>query len=396
MPKTFFMAGFECATGFNRHREWIDQIAATQHDLFAYEDYAALKHLGIRSVREGVRWPLIDRPRGYDFSSLDPFLEAADKLDMELILDLFHYGYPEDVDLFSASFIERFASYCHEVANYVCPRLPIQPLFTPINEPSYFAWAAGDACQFAPYCQDRSFELKTWLARGAIRGIEAIWDASPDARIVNVDALCRVVPPIGCMDMHDKVNAFNEIAVFQSWDMIAGKLFPEFGGSMRHLDIVGLNYYWTNQWEYDQGGTPLFEEDERCWPLRDLVRWAWHRYRSPIMISETSHKDELRAPWLATMTREIEALLDEKIPILGVCLYPVLGMPEWHDQQVWTNMGLWDLQNVGGRLERHPHTPMIDGLKIAMEILSTVPVASLSAKSLVRKRKTDRIKAFLE
>ena len=37
--------------------------------------------------------------------------------------------------------------------------------------------------------------------------------------------------------------------VFQAWDMLAGRLLPELGGSRAHLDIVGINYYWTNQWD---------------------------------------------------------------------------------------------------------------------------------------------------
>jgi hypothetical protein len=30
------------------------------------------------------------------------------------------------------------------------------------------------------------------------------------------------------------------------------------------------------------------------------------------------------------------------VPLRGVCLYPILGMPEWHDPDIWTPMGLWD------------------------------------------------------
>jgi hypothetical protein len=37
-----------------------------------------------------------------------------------------------------------------------------------------------------------------------------------------------------------------------------------------------------------------------------------------------------------------KALLLEGVPLRGVCLYPILGMPEWHEPDVWTPMGLWD------------------------------------------------------
>ena len=39
MFRSFFFAGFECATGYNAIGEWIDQVAATHHDKHAEPDY---------------------------------------------------------------------------------------------------------------------------------------------------------------------------------------------------------------------------------------------------------------------------------------------------------------------------------------------------------------------
>src|SRR5438093_9676832 len=116
---SFFLAGFECATPINRHGVRIDPTVATEHDRRVQEDYAALRRLGIRTVREGARWNLIDRGGRYDFRSLRPFLEAAQRFEITPIWDLFHYGYPEDLDPFSEGFVRRFADYCHAVARYI-------------------------------------------------------------------------------------------------------------------------------------------------------------------------------------------------------------------------------------------------------------------------------------
>ena len=77
MFRTFFLAGFEGSTGYNRHGEWIDQIAATGHDDHLDADYARLRSVGIQAARESVRWPLVDRRGRYDFGSLLPMLRAA-------------------------------------------------------------------------------------------------------------------------------------------------------------------------------------------------------------------------------------------------------------------------------------------------------------------------------
>lgn len=365
MFKSFFFAGFECATGFNSQGEWIDQVAATQHDVHAREDYHRVTNAGLRACREGVRWPLVDRNGRYDFSTLRPFVEAARETGAEVVWDLFHYGYPSDVDLFSPEFPGRFADYCYAVARYLAVRTDGTCYFTPVNEPSYFAWAAGEAAEFAPYQTNRAYELKLQLCRAAIEGINAIWQACPGARIVNADPFCRVVAPRDRPDMEEAVRHFNDLAVFECWDMIAGRLHPELGGSRRHLDLPGINYYWTNQWELGKEGIPLDAQDERCWALRQVVRCVWERYGGDLLITETAHQEERRAHWMRELAHECEAVLQEGIPLRGACLYPILGMPEWHAQHEWTRMGLWDCQAQDSVLRRQVCDSMMEALRDA-------------------------------
>src|SRR5439155_16252333 len=129
--KSFFIAGFEGSTGFNLHGQWIDQVSATQHDLFADEDYARLRKVGIRAARESVRWPLVDLQGCYDFTTLRPILEASQKHEIEIIYDLFHFGYPQHIDLFSDTFPQRFAEYCYSVAKFIAKNSSGVCYFTP-------------------------------------------------------------------------------------------------------------------------------------------------------------------------------------------------------------------------------------------------------------------------
>jgi hypothetical protein len=363
--KSFFLAGFECATGYNRHGEWIDQIAATQHDQFAREDYALLRRFGFRAARDGVRWPLVDSKGRYNFSTVRSRLEAAREHDVEVIWDLFHYGYPDDVDLFSDGFPRRFADYCYAAARYISARTDGVCYFTPINEPSFFAWAGGEAALFAPHQSGKGWDLKVALATAAIHGIDAIRAACPGTRIVNVDPICRVVAPPDRPDLEGEVYRFNTELVYQCWDIIGGRILPELGGSREHLDIIGLNYYWTNQWDITRVGTPLACDDPRCVPLRDLVREAWRRYGGDLLITETAHRDETRPAWVRELAGECLALLDEGVGLRGACLYPILGMPEWHAQHEWTRMGLWDLVPQSPTLGRILCEPMWEALQEA-------------------------------
>jgi beta-glucosidase/6-phospho-beta-glucosidase/beta-galactosidase len=363
--RSFFFAGFEGSTGYNVRGEWIDQIAATQHDRFAEEDYERLAQIGVHTVREAVRWPLVDRRGRHDFASVRPFVWAARRKRIEVIWDLFHFGFPEDVDLFSDEMPERFADYAYAVARYVAAETDGPHWFTPVNEPSYFAWAAGDAALFAPHARGRGDELKLQLARAGLRAVDALRAGCPDAGIVTVDAICRVVPPEDRPDLADEAEAFNRGAVFQSLDYLAGALCPELGGSRDKLGVVGVNYYWTNQWELGRAGEPLSPADPRHQPLRSMVRDVWQRYGGPLIITETGHVGERRAGWLRHVSDEAEALLAEGVPLRGVCLYPILGMPEWHAREVWTRMGLWDLVPQSPTLGRVAHLPMLAALRDA-------------------------------
>jgi beta-glucosidase/6-phospho-beta-glucosidase/beta-galactosidase len=369
MFRSFFFAGFECATGYNAKGEWIDQVAATHHDRFAEEDYKLLHDVGIYAAREAIRWPLIDKGTGrYDFSSVDPFIAASNKYGIEVIWDLFHYGYPEDLDLFSEDFPKRFSDYCYAAAQHICQNNSGGCYFTPVNEPSFFSWAGGHVGRFAPHCIGKGVELKRALIRAAIKGIDAIRAALPNARIVNVDPLCHVIAPEEKPEMQKDADWFNENAVFESWDMLSGRLMPELGGTRKHLDIVGINYYWTNQWILGRDEEPLPDDHPKRASLRDLVKRVHQRYGGDLLITETAHVDDMRPRWLSYVADEVEALLMEGIPLKGVCLYPILGMPEWHDQQKWTQMGLWELSECGSGLERRLCEPMFEALKKAQKI----------------------------
>lgn len=368
MFNSFFLGGFECATGFNREGEWIDLVAATWHDEHAGDDFRRLREVGILGVRDAIRWPLVDQGGGrYDFASVQPLVQASREHGIDVIWDLFHYGYPPGVDLLSEAFIERFADYCAACARHLRRELPGQALwFTPVNEPSFFSWAGGNDGQFAPHLRGRGWDLKVSLVRAALRGIDAIRAEVPAARFVHADPMCRVVPPDDEPGTLEAARSFNERHVFESWDMLCGRLLPELGGSRAHLDVVGINYYWTCQWVLGEHRSFLADDDARRVPLRDLVRAVWQRYGGELMISETMHWGDHRASWFKELAVELEHILREGIPLGGVCLYPILSMQDWHAPRDWIPMGLWDLDCDNGMC-RVLHQPLLDALLDAQQ-----------------------------
>ena len=382
MFKSFYMAGFECATGKNRHGEPLDQIAATEHDLHADEDYARLADLGIYTVREASRWTLVDRGGRYEFDALVPFVRAARHQRMEIIWDLFHYGYPDDVDPFSTGFVERFARYAAATARYICRELKGPYYFTPVNEPSYFSWAAGDVAHFAPHERGRGHELKRTLVLAQIAAVKAIRSICPEARFVTVDPVCHVVaPPEATLDQQVRVRQFNHDVVFQFLDMCSGRTAPELGGHPSFVDTIGINYYSNNQWELDRPDAPLALDDPRRVSLATLCRQVERRYDRPFLISETAACGDERAPWIVDLQRTTRTLLRGGSGLSGICLYPILGMPEWHDQRCWAKLGLWELDSSTRPLERVPHVAGLRALQEAQDDYERLVTARRSPRA---------------
>jgi hypothetical protein len=165
--------------------------------------------VGIYAAREAIQWPLVDRGPRFDFRSAEPFLEASLKHEIDIVWDLFHYGYPANLDLFSPEFPKRFAEYCYAVAKYLSKRCQGLCSFTRVNVPSFFAWAAGEVAQLAPHARNRGKELKIALAKAAIGGINSIRSVAPTARTVKVDPMCHVVAPRGNAALEQQAYLFN-------------------------------------------------------------------------------------------------------------------------------------------------------------------------------------------
>jgi beta-glucosidase/6-phospho-beta-glucosidase/beta-galactosidase len=352
--RSFWMAGFESSCQINGNGIRLDLIAATQHDQQIDEDYARIRELGIKTAREGMRWHLIDRGRRMDFSCVLPMLQAADRHGIQVLWNLCHYGWPEDVNLYSAGFVERFARYCGAVARLISDHSDAVPVYVPINEISFFAWAAGEVGYIHPHDRGRGHEIKRQLVRAAIAGMEAIWEIDPRARMIHVDPLIHVIPPLGRPDLA-RAAADQRARQFEAWDMLAGGLEAQLGGHPRYLDMIGVNFYHANEWEYPDRrlrweDTP---RDRRWVPLRYLLSEVYDRYGRPMILSETSHFGAGRGRWIREVGDEVQRAREMGVPMEGVCIYPIIDRPDWDDPRLWHNSGLWDLRLVeGDRLER--------------------------------------------
>ena len=353
--RSFFQGGFESSTHRRHDGRRLDMIAAIGHDRHAADDYRTLGRHGIRTVRDGLRWHLIETAPGrYDWSSFLPMLRAARDTGTQVIWDVLHYGWPDDLDIWTPAFSERLARFAAAAARVVRDETDAIPFYSPVNEVSFFAWGGGDAAYLNPFARGRGHELKVQLARTAIMAMDAIWDVEPRARFVHADPVINVVAHPH--RDHERPHAEgHRQAQFQGWDMIAGLAWPQLGGTPRHLDIVGVNYYFNNQWVHGSG--PIEGDHPQYKPLRGLLAETYARYGRPIFVAETGTEADRRAPWLASVAAEVRAARRAGVPVEGICLYPVMDHPGWDDERYCPN-GLLGFE--AGSNKRMPHQPLAE------------------------------------
>jgi len=357
--KSFFMGGFECSSHRPQSGRRLDLVAATGHDRYASADYARLREQGMLAARDGIRWHLIEKGACYyDFSSVLPMLKAAQDAGVQVIWDLCHYGWPDDLDIFSARFVDRYAGLARAFARVVVSETGQAPMISPFNEISFFAWAGGEVGYFNPFASGRGGELKAQLVRAAIEGIEAVWEVAPGALVVHADPVINVAAD--SLRPEDRAVAESyTMSQFEAWDMLAGRVRPELGGDEKYLDIIGVNYYPHNQWIFsDLPFNPAFALDRShslYRPFRRILEDVYQRYRRPIFVAETGADNEDRPAWLRYICEEVRGAMAEGVPVEGICLYPVVNFPWWDDDFPLQN-GLWGDPDEAG--EREIYEPL--------------------------------------
>lgn len=345
--KSYFMGGFECADHLNRMGNRVNLLAETQHDQRAEEDFRLLSDIGIKTIREGICWSQVEKtPWQYDFSEVQQRIETAERMGMQTIWDLIHFGYPDGLFPTHPQFTDRFVGLCRAFANFYRENSSASLYVVPVNEISFLSWFSGEDRGTVPYAVHNGWDIKYHICKAAIQGIKILKEELPDCKIVMVEPLVK----IHCNGDEPEHLARRNEYQFEAMDMIGGRLCPELGGKEEYLEILGFNYYWNCQWKG--------EADSLCWPdpngqrvpLHQLLMEAYRRYGKPMFLSETGHFGEGRAAWLHEIADECLIAAEKGVDFQGICLYPVTDRPDWDNLHHYHNSGIFDLDAAGNRI----------------------------------------------
>jgi beta-glucosidase/6-phospho-beta-glucosidase/beta-galactosidase len=343
--RSFFMGGFECSSHRRADGLRLDLIRSTGHEGCALEDYRACAAQQLLTIRDGLRWHLIERETGrYDWSSWLPMLEGAEAAGVQVIWDICHYGFPDHLKLASDEFVGALAAFAAEAVRMHRQITGRPALVCPMNEISYFTWAVNTG-YFPRLEQEKKGWLKRQLVQAALTAARAMRAANPEVRLFWAEPLINILPRTS--EAEDKARAEElRLAQFEAYDMLLGHAAPELGGGPWAADALGFNFYPDNQW-IDGGSTiPLGHHEYR--PLAEMLSEVHRRFQKPIFISETGSERSARSSWFHYVCEELREAQAAGVPVQGVCIYPVTSFPGWDDSR-HAEVGLFSTPHSDGK-----------------------------------------------
>jgi len=343
-------AGIECS--FLPHLN-VDQFNWTQHDRYWREDFRRLRdEVGLSYLRYAFPWHKIEtEPGKFAWSYVDERMEEIQKLGIELMLDVMHFGTPRWLaqGVGDPEFPESLERFCQAMCERYGAASQVRT-WCPCNEPLVCALFSGDFGFWPPHARKWHgyMPVLSRVVQGVSRGIRAIRRALPEATVLLCDAAenYKTREP----SLHEEVARRNARR-FVVMDLLTGRVNEDhplhawmkgygiseldmewFRTHPQQPDILGMDYYPHSDWQLDSAGNGARQRRaDNPVGLYGIGLQYYQRYGIPLMLTETSIEGSVanREMWFDVIVEHISRLRAEGIPMLGAIWWPLLDQIYW-------------------------------------------------------------------
>ncbi len=313
-----------------------DEVTLIRHDEFLEVDYQLMVSTGCLGVRDAARWYLSHpAPGTFDWTWLDSVVAAAEKYNLKLYLDLWHYGYPDWLDILSPDAPMHFADFARRIAQ----RYPSLEYYCVCNEPSLLIELAGRQGEWSPFLRDEDSSMfRRQVSRMVIEASKAILEVKPAAILI-------IPEPWHATDNNREDD---QAAVL---DTILGLRDPELGGCSELVTIIGLNHY------RDSTLPPfhrLLINAQKRWPTKQL--WVTETSGPPTGWQQTE--------WFWWMLAETRLAAMGGANVAVFTWAPAISMYDWIDENQQLHNGIWIIDENGQRV---PNGKMLQAIELARQ-----------------------------
>ncbi len=351
-PGGIRMRGFMFATGIENSYPTIsggvriDEMEQCGHYARWREDLELVRELQIHYLRWGpALYKTFLGPGRYDWAWTDELMAAAPALEIELILDLCHFGVPDWIGNFqNADFAPYFAEYAGEFAR----RHPEVKYWTPVNEilvTTLFSAKYGWWNEMLT--SDRAYVRATVnLCRANILAMQAILRHVPDAIFIQSESSEYTHP--SRPDVMRAAKFYNErrflpldltyghavAAPIYRYLIANGMTEQDYDFFMnqtaRYRCVMGTDYYVTNEHLLRPDGATV--PSGEFFGYYVLAKQYYDRFGLPLMHTETNIRESDGAvQWLWKEWNTMLRLRQDGVPIVGFTWYSLTDQIDWDD-----------------------------------------------------------------
>jgi len=311
-----------------------DEVKLIRHDEFLETDYQLMVDIGCVGIRDAARWYISHpKPHVFDWTWLDRVVKAAEKFKLTLYLDLWHYGYPDWLDILSPDAPAHFAEFAEQIAK----RYPSRTHYCICSEPTLMVERGGQRGGWRPFLRQKDpTPFRQQICRCIIAASQAVLKVRPEAKLILPD-------PWHATDVNSEDW---QAAVI---DTVLGRRDPELGGSSELITIIGLNHY----------------RDSTLPPFHKLILNAKKRWSDkPLWFTETSGPPVgwKQEEWFWWMMAEVRLANQEGADIPVFTWAPAISMYDWVDETKHLANGIWVLEADGKRV---PNRKMPEAIALA-------------------------------
>jgi beta-glucosidase/6-phospho-beta-glucosidase/beta-galactosidase len=351
----------------------VDVAETTQHIARWRSDLELLLGCGVTRLRYPVRWHRIqpDR-RTFDWRGTDEVLGWMQDHGMRPIVDLCHHmSYPRWLKRGFADrrFRDAYLRYVEAFAG----RYPWIEEYTLFNEPFTTFLMCGQIGVWPPHLQGlRGFlALLGNVLPAVAEASRACRELLPNARHFYVDTCERAsAASPAAVDHTTLVNdrRFFVLDLFLGRPLDGDRPFVNsvlIAGAEQllhfapgHVDVLGLDYYAHNQWQYLDGAGRGLTASPDPGSLADLITEYHGRYDLPCALGETNIRGFAsdRVSWLKYTLEQCEIAQARGVPMDGYCWFPFVDSADWNSLLVRSegNVDPVGVYWLDERLDRRP------------------------------------------
>lgn len=329
----------------------VDELTWTGHRERWREDLALAAAVGATAVRYGLTWPEVETAPGqYDFARVDAVLDEMQRLGLEPVWDLVHFGVPAYLagGYLDPAFPEAYAAYLEAFARRY---RGVVTKLTPWNEPYISVYFRAGFGIWPPHLEGRDgfARLLAPVVTALHEGLRRLEDAAPDTQVWLNDGADTFHPRRP--EVAEEAG-FRTLQRYAAFDLLLGKAVP---GQETHewllragfprevlarcaaepvrVDVIGLDYYPETEHDLDVGedGRPVVTTARRPLGLAATALAYHRRYGLPLFVAESSAagSDEVRRRWIEWNMGEIAAARSGGADVVGYTWWPLFDHVDW-------------------------------------------------------------------